>query len=138
MSKSIGISVACICATLVAADEVVFGQAGSTGGTLGKTDKSVSGARESSTKTTPHRHTSCAPIIGTWLWSNGVTVTVKPDNTTAQSDGCTASLVCANGEYSFIWSALPCPANSARMSLSADGHLSGTSTFGNVSATRRD
>jgi hypothetical protein len=43
MTKSIAITVVCCLAILVAADGNAFAQAGSTGGTLGKTDKSVSG-----------------------------------------------------------------------------------------------
>jgi hypothetical protein len=40
------IAILCGLAGLVAADRIVFGQAGSTGGTLGKTDKSSSGGDE--------------------------------------------------------------------------------------------
>jgi hypothetical protein len=47
MRKSIAIAIICGLAMLVAADQTVFGQAGSTGGTIGKTDKSLSGGENS-------------------------------------------------------------------------------------------
>jgi hypothetical protein len=46
MGKSIAIAVVCSLAALVGVDQTAFAQAGSTGGTLGKTDKSVSGGDE--------------------------------------------------------------------------------------------
>jgi hypothetical protein len=46
MSKSIAVAVVCGFAVLVAAQGTAFAQAGSTGGTIGKTDKSESGGEE--------------------------------------------------------------------------------------------
>jgi hypothetical protein len=48
MSKSIAIATICALAALVSTDQTALAQAGSTGGTLGKTDKSASGGEESS------------------------------------------------------------------------------------------
>jgi hypothetical protein len=50
MGKSIALAVVCGLAALIAANGIAFAQAGSTGGTLGKTDKSASGGRS-------HAHT---------------------------------------------------------------------------------
>jgi hypothetical protein len=46
MGKSIAIATACCFAALVSADGSAFAQAGSTGGTIGKTDKSASGGED--------------------------------------------------------------------------------------------
>jgi hypothetical protein len=52
-----------------------FAQAGSTGGTLGNTDKSISGDREQPRETTTHprekpkRGTAAASIGGKWTWT---------------------------------------------------------------------
>jgi hypothetical protein len=131
------------------ASKAAFAQAGSTGGTIGKTNKSVSddqeektpaGANTAPTKTAPkvlpaHTQTGpCGPIVGTWLWYNGVTVKVNSNNTTTQSDGNSATVVCADGTYSFTWFGI----HTVRMTLSSDGkRLSGTSIIGAESAVRQ-
>jgi len=76
----------------------------------------------------------CGPIIGTWLWYNGVTVKVNSNNTTTQSNGDSATVVCAEGVYSFTWLGFA----TTRMTLSSDGtRLSGTSLIGPTSAVRQ-
>jgi hypothetical protein len=76
----------------------------------------------------------CSRILGTWLWYNGVSVTVNPNNTTTQSDGHSAHVVCADGAYTFSWSVIA----KTRMRLSPDGQrLAGTSLIGPTSAVRR-
>lgn len=78
--------------------------------------------------------TGCSRILGSWLWNNGVTVTVHPNNRTTQTDGHVANVVCAKGFYTFTWNRLA----STRMTLSADGNrLSGTSLIGPTSAVRK-
>jgi len=128
-----------------------FAQAGSTGGTIGKRDKSISGvdntvdSQHAVPATKPSRsgdHSMatapaggpCGRILGTWLWYNDVSVTVHSDNRTTQSDGNIASVVCAEGVYTFTWHGFA----SSRMTLSPDGkRLSGTSPIGPTSAVRR-
>ena len=66
MSKSIAIAVACGLAALVVADGTAFAQAGSTGGTLGKTDKSASGGEEERPKSGNRK--AAATISGKWSW----------------------------------------------------------------------
>jgi len=112
-------------------------QAGSTGGTIGKTDKSISGGEEaddsrpSTRKQKPHRSvaippdeasggikgSSCGRIAGTWNWVLGITVVVKPNGSITSSNGLTATWSCNGGQYSFAWS------NNIndRVSLSTDG-----------------
>ena len=73
-------------------------QAGSTGGTIGKQDKSISGDRPELDR--PHAappakrsianprgksDASCGKIVGTWTWYLGVTATIFEGNGTAQS-----------------------------------------------------
>src|SRR5215472_9713357 len=80
MSKSIVIAAAlCSMVALVAADRSAFAQAGSTGGTLGKTDKSASGGEDQpQARQKPNgrpRHSAigetAAPvsISGKWTWT---------------------------------------------------------------------
>jgi hypothetical protein len=66
MGKSIALAVVCGLAALIAANGIAFAQAGSTGGTLGKTDKSASGGEESRPHGKDHKSTigSCQKIVG--------------------------------------------------------------------------
>jgi hypothetical protein len=117
-----------------------FAQAGSTGGTIGKQEKSISGGDDTADSqhavptNKPRRSADhsvataptggpCSRIIGTWLWHNGVSVTVHSNsNTTTQSDGNSATVVCAGGTYSFTWFGI----HTVRETLSSDGkRLSG-------------
>lgn len=123
-----------------AASATAFAQAGSTGGTIGKQDKSISGGEDAagSQRVVPMRKPAlparqsaataptggpCNRIVGTWLWYNGVSVTVHSNsNTTTQSDGNSATVVCAGGTYSFTWLGI----HTVRETLSSDGkRLSG-------------
>ena len=124
-----------------------FSQAGSTGGTVGKQDKSISGGEEQTAPAKQHAPSrrsadtrantkstgsGCGPILGKWLFSNGVTVIVNANRTTTQSDGFSATVSCADGVYTFNW-----PIGSATVTLSADGRtISGTSSVGPASASR--
>jgi hypothetical protein len=128
-------------------------QAGSTGGTIGKQDKSISGgtrtdeAGSSKGNPKPHRSatrpddetatgkkgSSCGRVVGNWLWSNGVRVIVNQDYTTTQSDGASTRVTCADGVFTFAW-----PPTIVRMTLSSNGNrLSGASMWGTVSAQRQ-
>jgi hypothetical protein len=139
---------ACAAITLVTMAALVptaFGQAGSTGGTLGNSDKSISGERREEpappTKSQTHRSASapaaakssgCGPILGKWLWFNGVTVVVNANQTTTQSDGHSASVACTDGVYTFNWGI-----GSATMTLSADRRrMTGRDSLGPASASR--
>ena len=76
MSKPIAIAVACGLAALVVADGSAFAQAGSTGGTIGKTDKSVSGGEDqpqtrqrSKASSASKERPTLSSISGKWLWT---------------------------------------------------------------------
>jgi hypothetical protein len=66
MRKSIAILVVSWLAALFAADVTAFAQAGSTGGTLGKTDKSASGGEGTSRR--KNAVDSSASLTGNWQW----------------------------------------------------------------------
>jgi hypothetical protein len=94
------ISIAALCgwAALIAADGVAFAQAGSIGGTIGKTDKSVSGVEqaeeprdrkpsaEGRAKARPSRHPESARIVGPKTFQN-------PAINGIRIDGCLANLI---------------------------------------------
>jgi hypothetical protein len=74
-ADQIAVVLVCSLTALIATDRIVFGQAGSTGGTVGKQDKSISGGEE------PHQRAKAKPrgsaigemptrsISGKWAWT---------------------------------------------------------------------
>jgi hypothetical protein len=124
-------------------------QPGSTGGSIGKTDKSVSGGEErqvpssarstSTPNATPSKraedNSGCGRITGTWKWSNNIDVVVKSNRTADATDGGHARLTCDSGMYVFNWQG---GGNVSRMTLGTDGkRLSGRGFFGAESAVRK-
>jgi hypothetical protein len=96
----------------LAGGSLAFGQAGSTGGTIGKQDKSISGSEEtdrpratahSKRPATNSQETSsgpaCSRIVGTWKWGGGLgltEMTFNQNGTVRQSlTGSTGSWSCA-------------------------------------------
>ena len=129
---------------LLAVNTKALAQAGSTGGTIGKTDKSQSGGQLPSAQPEPQPRkqtgssrnaavSPCSRMPGSWSWFNGVTVVIRPDGTA--SDGPhTAKWSCASGAVVMRWS----HGYTDRLSLSQDGtHLQGTNGFITVSGNRR-
>lgn len=120
-------------------------QAGSTGGTIGKTDKSETGSDPTPSTRPPSQPrkqddssrnvaaSSCSRMPGSWSWFNGATVVIKPDGTA--SDGRhAAKWSCTNGSVVMLWN----HGYTDRLSLSRDGsHLQGTNGFVTVSGDRR-
>jgi hypothetical protein len=141
------------CAALIMPASV-FGQAGSTGGTIGKTDKSISGGEEqteprrgpSESKSPPRgdvakekpTDSSCQKIVGRWAWHywTGTTETVFSRGGTGQNTptGLTNTWTCADGIATIKWS----HGYTDRATLSRDGSsLSITNSSGqSFSATR--
>jgi hypothetical protein len=90
-------------------------QAGSTGGTVGKQDKSVSGSEEPARpKSRSHKSISasvearskssgCGNVVGAYKWALGTTTVFKADGTTANSSGNQGNWTCANGRVTIIW-----------------------------------
>jgi hypothetical protein len=149
MTKSIAIAVVCCLAILVAADRSAFAQAGSTGGTLGKTDKSASGGEEGRSQTERKRVTtrseprnaterSCSTIVGTWRWftafQNGDVVIFKADGSglNASKNNEPGKWTCSGGEYVLTWSA----AGNVDHVRVLGNDLTGTGVVGAITAHR--
>jgi hypothetical protein len=133
MVKSISVAVVCCLAALVAADRMAFGQAGSTGGTLGKTDKSASGGEESG----PHQTSrprgarkanqkstsgSCQRIVGSWSWHGGAQTVFNADGTgrnSAITGTTTCTWKCVDGVVVANWGSLGIV---DRITISGDGN----------------
>jgi hypothetical protein len=125
-----------------------FAQAGATGGTLGNTDKSISGEREEprrsgdhateqqqpSSKTRQHSarreitarpseaHNSCGKFVGTWAWTHigTISVTFSSNGTAEASNGRHGSWGCASGVLSVTWD----DGLTYRLAISTDGRSS--------------
>jgi hypothetical protein len=117
-----------------------FAQAGSTGGTVGKTDKSVSGEAAPQSPPQPERHTakptiasrsnevsgSCGKFVGAWEWTHIgiITVVFKSDGTAEASNGYNGSWGCQSGILNVTWSG----GVTFRLAISPDGrHFASTS-----------
>ena len=132
-----------------------FAQAGSTGGTVGKQDKSVSGEQKeqpeerrvaprrtvsspSGSIENPHEaNSSCGRIVGTWHWFNNVDVVFRANHTAEATNGDTSTWVCDGGMYRVTWRSL---GQTDRITIASDGQtLSGVSTLLGiaVSGTRK-
>jgi hypothetical protein len=117
---------------------------GSTGGSIGDTEKSISGSRER--RATRHlpgspaaaaaqtgKPSPCGHVAGTWSWFNGGTAVIRADGT-AGGGAVTGNWSCINGKVVIVWS----NGYNDRLSLSADGnHLEGTNGFIRVFGDRK-
>lgn len=128
-----------------ASENIIFAQAGSTGGSIGKQGKSASGGGEApaprrsapppSQITAPAPAASpCAKIPGVWSWFIGPDVTFHAGGKLT-SPLFNATWSCDNGKVVISWS----HGFVDRLTLSADGtHLSGTNQAGTaVSGIRK-
>ena len=87
-----------------------FAQAGSTGGTIGKQDKSVSGGEEKAEpKYQPSRvapshvnEAECAKLVGTWTWPGGMT-TFNADHTMRHNSGNHGTWSCKGRDVTITW-----------------------------------
>jgi len=119
----------------------VFAQAGSTGGTIGKQDKSVSGGDEavrphaaprskrSATPNVASSGSSCSRIVGRWTWYLGVTeMTFNQNGTVRQSvSGHKGTWACAGAVVTSVFDT----GDRDRIVLSNDGNsASVTTTWG--------
>jgi hypothetical protein len=137
MTKSIAIDVVCCLAIIAAADGSAFAQAGSTGGTLGKTDKSASGGDEKPRRdknagrggATKLAGRACNKVIGSWKWmllNQGVVVTLKADGTSTATDNNTGTWTCTDRTVTIHWSI-----STDTLVLSSDGKkMIGTNQIG--------
>jgi hypothetical protein len=141
--------VAITAAAYVPFASTAFSQAGSTGGTLGNTDKAISGDRREEPSSrqeprSPHstprasQNAGCQRIVGAWAWhyTLGTTETVfRSDGTGTSSTGLTSSWTCNSNVVTVKWS----HGYTDRAQISPDGRsLSITNNVGDsFSATRK-
>ena len=134
-----------------AADQFRLAQAGSTGGTLGKTDQSLSGGgpkapsakaeREAPKAIAPDKAKGqgaglCSRVVGNWKYTSigSYDVTLRLGGTGTSSSGQTATWTCANGRATVTWSA----GFVDNLKVMPDGnHLLGSNSLGGISVTRR-
>jgi hypothetical protein len=119
-------------------------QAGSIGGSIGKTDKSVSGGEEQTQKpsrpvTRAHNHSSeekpkaCPNIVGIWdSWASGLfgksDTTFNKDGTASHRSGITGKWWCDNGHIWLKWTTsdnheIKLTAGGKKIVVVSDGHL---------------
>lgn len=126
----------------------VSAQAGSIGGTIGKTDKSQSGTDEApSIRPEPRTRkptkqadlprnvatSSCSKMPGNWAWFTGVTAVIRP-NGTATAGPYSATWTCADDSVVMHWN----HGYTDRLRLSRGGtHLEGTNGYITVTGDRR-
>jgi hypothetical protein len=124
---------------------------GSTGGTLGKTDQSLSGGTAKASQGKAERETPragganqaksqgaglCGRVAGNWKYTSigSYDVTLHPNGTGTSSSGQTATWTCANGRATVTWSA----GFVDNLKVMPDGnHLLGSNGLGGISVTRR-
>ena len=119
MRKPVTLSIACIICliALLATKPMAFAQAGSTGGTIGKTDKSLSGGEEQRQpvkRNSGDRNATAAPatISGKWSWQakcEGGSTSTGDFNFDQNTDGT------FSGSCHSISGAVPCSAISGRL-----------------------
>jgi hypothetical protein len=148
----IGIVALVIWLAAIANGSPVLAQAGSTGGTIGNTNKSLSGGEDTEPHRKPNREapirhrsttekstgSACQKIVGTWAWHyiSGTTETVFSPNGSGRSNiGLTNSWTCTGRIATVIWS----HGYVDRLTISRDGSsLSITNNKGeSFSATRK-
>jgi hypothetical protein len=135
----------CAATMLIALAGAAIAQAGSTGGTLGNTDKSISGERREEPSSerksrervthTPKRGNAengpCQKVVGSWSWVViGVTdhATFFADHTAIHTQGGAGHWSCSDGQYQVTWTRTNL---TDHFTVSSDGStLSGTSSIG--------
>jgi hypothetical protein len=149
MRKSVNLStfsIICLIA-LLPTDRIALGQAGSTGGTLGKTDKSASGGEEQSARPSTRKRaaakSNCESVRGAWevswqgITSGTVIVVLKADGTASNSAGNdVGTWHCSEGAVTVTYND---GLGSDHLIVSSNGkRLTGTGRMGaTVSATRQ-
>jgi hypothetical protein len=113
----IGIALLALSLLALAYASSAFAQAGSTGGTIGKTEKSISGGedtdrpraaplakRPAAKEQETSSGGSCGRIVGRWSWYLKLTESVFDQNGTARnSGGATGNWTCAGATIRIAW-----------------------------------
>ena len=127
-----------------------FAQAGSAGGTIGKSDKSISGGREEHQRSrgqrreqvpAPHHasraepnNAGCQRVVGTWNWFLGGDTVFYGDRTGRSASGPTFTWTCSGDSYVLTWS----HGFVDHLRISPDGkRLDGSNGISSVSGTRK-
>jgi hypothetical protein len=111
-------------------------QPGSTGGNIGRQDKSVSGGGTPE-KSPPAHHpvatksvaksSSCGRIAGTWKWDRGAIVIIRPNGSASQSDFSGAWTCKEQSQYDLVWTT----GYTDHLTLSSDGsHMDAVNNVG--------
>jgi hypothetical protein len=117
----------CSIIALPLTDTTALAQAGSTGGTIGKTDKSASGGDEPQgdkkaarrAAATKQEGSGCSRVIGKWQWilfNQGVVVTLKADHTSTATDNNSGAWTCTDRTVTIHWTS-----STDTLVLSSDG-----------------
>lgn len=149
---SIGVALLTLSHLAFANISSALAQAGSTGGTIGKQDKSISGGADTDTpRAAPHAKrpaassetssgSGCSRIVGVWTWYLGVTeMTFGQNGTVHQSiSGNKGTWTCSGGIVTSVF----VTGDRDRITLSRDGNsASVTTTWGGgrtFAVTRRE
>jgi hypothetical protein len=156
ISKSIGIAILALLLAAPANGSSALAQAGSTGGIIGKTDKTLSGERatERLAPARPHPKTQrpiekggrstvqlpgesatgsspCKGLMGAWTFSNGISVVFKPGGNMSSTNNDAGKWTCENGMVAAHWSKW-----TDHYVMSSDGaRMSGNSGLLNIALT---
>jgi hypothetical protein len=96
-------------------DPPAMAQAASTGGTVGKQDKSASGGEElAAPKSRSHKSVSlptegkakssgCGQVAGAYKGFSGIITVIKADSTATLATGQQGTWTCANGQVTIVW-----------------------------------
>jgi hypothetical protein len=130
----------CSMAALLSTDTASFAQAGSTGGTIGKTDKSVSGGEEpqgdkkagrGAAAATKQAGNGCSRVAGRWQWkwlNNIDSVTLNANGTGTGRNGMPSTWTCTDRTVIIDWKS-----STNTLVISSNGNkLIGTSSFGGI------
>ena len=128
---------------VLAGESIIVAQAGSTGGAIGNSGRSVSGGENQPVPrpARPERKTrgavagrsgdagpKCSNIAGSWMGNTGIGMTASANGTVSSSVGFVGTWTCTGGSYVITWS--PVGARD-RLTLSSNGRtLSGISWTG--------
>jgi hypothetical protein len=131
----IGIALLALSFSAFAHVSSALAQAGSTGGTIGKTEKSISGSedtdrpraaplakRPAAKEQETSSGGSCGRIVGRWSWYLNLTESVfHKDGTAGHSSGATGRWSCTGGTVSVVWGDWG-NARTDRIAVSPDGN----------------
>jgi hypothetical protein len=115
MMRRASIGIALLALSQLVSASAALAQAGSTGGTVGKQDKSISGVQETpashsraKTERRLDRTSGCSGILGVWTWRISVLswrIVVRPNGIATHSidNGISGTWSCKDDSAVFVW-----------------------------------